>query len=64
MPRNAKIPSATLPCPQVPFPPTPVFPSSAVPSAGQQPVSPAIEIWLDLIADVMVASVLKEATHE
>jgi hypothetical protein len=41
-----------------------VSPAPAVPSAGQRPVSPGIEIWLDLIADVMVASVLKEATHE
>jgi len=63
MPRKAKIPSATLPCPRVPSPPAPVSPAPAVSSSDQELVSPAIDIWLDVIADAIVAAVLKEAQH-
>jgi hypothetical protein len=63
MPRKAKAPSVLLPSPRVPSPPAPPSPAPAVPSASQRPVSPAIELWLDVIADVIVAAVLEEANH-
>ncbi len=63
MRRKEKTPSVVVPCLPVPSPPAPVSPSPAVPSAGQEPISPAIEIWLDVFADAIVAMVLREANH-
>jgi hypothetical protein len=48
----------------VPAQPASISPAPAVPAADQEPISPAVAIWLDVFADAIVAMVLREATHE
>lgn len=63
MPRNTQTTSVVLPFPRVPSPTGSVSPAPAVAAAAQQPVSPAVAIWLDVFTDAIVAMVLREANH-
>jgi hypothetical protein len=63
MSRTAKTTAIVLPFPRVPSPTASVFPAPVAPTAGQQPISPAVAIWLDVFTDAIVTMVLREAQH-
>ncbi len=63
MPRKEKTPAIVLPSPPVPTRQAPESPAPTLPAPAGAPISPAVEIWLDVFADAIVAMALKEAAH-
>ncbi len=63
MPRKEKLPAVVLPFPPVPTRSAPESPAPSLPTPAGAPISPAVEIWLDVFADAIVATALREAAH-
>lgn len=63
MSRKTTPAAVPLPSPRVPAEPASLTSSSAGPAASQEPLSPAVVIWLDVFTDAIVAMALREVQH-
>ena len=60
MPRKAKTNVVAVSCPWVPAPAAPTSPAPVASCAGHQSAPPAMDLWIDLITDLVVAEVSRE----